>query len=90
MDVEGLDTARKVMNKIMINYVEQVRAEPNRYVKDRNACDRLVEKSPFAPGDSLSHPLMFRDKWYSFTNTFLSGMDFDFLMLYSCILSGLE
>lgn len=50
MDIESLDTTRKVMNKIMINYIEQVRAEPNRFIKDRNACERLVEKSPFAPG----------------------------------------
>ena len=26
-------------------------------------------------------PIMFRDKWYSFSEFFLTGLDFDFLMM---------
>jgi hypothetical protein len=90
MDVEQLDTERKVMNKIMMNYVEQVKAEPNKFVQNRSAIDRLLNRSPFNPNEKKNYPIMFRDKWNSFTSLFLQGMDFDFLMLYVCILSFLE
>lgn len=32
LDMEKIDVSRKVMNRLMINYVDQVRAEPNRFV----------------------------------------------------------
>ena len=32
-------------------------------------------------------PVLFKDKWYSFGNFFLMGMDWDFVMLDSCIMS---
>lgn len=53
-------------------------------------CDRLVGKSPFAPEDKTGTPIMYRDGWLSFSNLFLQGIDFDFLMLYVCILSFCE
>ena len=94
MKMEELDTTRKVMNKIMMNYIEQVRSEPNMYIKERSPFERLVEKSPFPPvtggNRDNTFPLMFKDKWNSFSNVFLSGRDWDFLMLYSCVLSFLE
>lgn len=78
------------MNKIMINYVEQVKAEPNKFVQNRSAIERLLNKSPFNPKDTINYPIMFTDKWYSFSTMLLQGMDFDFLMLYTCILSFIE
>ena len=50
----------------------------------------MVGKSPFGPNDTSGTPQMFRDKWESFSSLFLQGMDFDFLMLYVCILSFAE
>jgi hypothetical protein len=95
IDLGELDTQRKIMNKIMINYIEQVRSDSKRYVKERSAMDRLVDRSPFeANGDMgvnvFKAPIMYKDKWKSFSKTFLAGLDFDFLMLYSCVISFVE
>ena len=69
--MEKLDVSRKVMNKLMINYVEEVRTEPDRYVKERTAWERLVNSSPLRNDRTKNYPIMYRDKWESFTNTFL-------------------
>lgn len=90
MDMEKLDVSRKVMNKLMINYVELVRSEPDRFIKERTAWDRLVNRSPHRKGDTRNYPIMYPDRWESFSNTFLQGMDWDFLMLYVCGLSFIE
>lgn len=71
IELEKLDIIRKVMNKIMINYVEQVKSEPNKFVQDRPAIERLLNKSPFQPTDEKNYPIMFRDRDASFTNFFL-------------------
>lgn len=71
IELEKLDIIRKVMNKIMINYVEQVKSEPNKFVQDRPAIERLLNKSPFLPTDDKNYPIMFRDRDASFTNFFL-------------------
>jgi hypothetical protein len=41
-DMEQLDVSRKVMTRLMRNYVEQVRAEPNRFIQERGGFSRLV------------------------------------------------
>lgn len=66
--------------------IEQVRSEPKKYIKNRSFMDRLFNRPPI---DDLNkdRPVLFKDKWYSFSNFFLMGMDWDFVMLDSCILS---
>ncbi len=66
--------------------IEQVRAEPKKYIKERSFIDRLFNRPPI---DDLQkqRPVLFKDKWYSFSNFFMMGMDWDFVMLESCILS---
>lgn len=66
--------------------IEQVRSEPKKYIKDRSFMDRLFNRPPI---DDLNkdRPVLFKDKWFSFSNFFLMGMDWDFVMLDSCILS---
>ena len=48
--------------------------------------DHLFDRPPI---DDLKadKPVLFKDKWYSFGNFFLMGMDWDFVMLDSCIMS---
>lgn len=50
------------MNKMMMNYVDKVKAEPNSFIQNRSAIDRLLNKSPFNPNEKTNHPIMFRDK----------------------------
>ena len=77
------------MNKIMMKYVEQVRAEPNAFIKERSWVERLLNRAPKAELNA-GKPIMYKDKYASFSKTFLCGMDFDFMMLDVCTLSFIE
>lgn len=85
LKIEELDNERKIMNKLMMRYVEQVRAEPSRYIRDRSPFERFKNSVPKEVNENK--PIMFRDPWYSYGKHFLLGMDFDFLMLEVCVLS---
>lgn len=84
--MDRTETTRKIMNKLFMRCIEQVRSEPKKYIKDRSFMDRLFNRPPI---DDLNkdRPVLFKDKWFSFSNFFLMGMDWDFVMLDSCILS---
>ena len=46
LNIEELDTDRKVMNKLMMRYVEQVRIEPKEYIRERSWYERLFNIAP--------------------------------------------
>ena len=74
------------MNKLFMRCIEQVRAEPKKYIKERGLIDHLFDRPPI---DDLKadRPVLYKDKWYSFGNFFLLGMDWDLVMLDCCIMS---
>ena len=74
------------MNKLFMRCIEQVRAEPKKYIKQRSFIDRLFNRPPV---DDLrqNRPVLYKDSWYSFGSFFLMGMDWDFVMLDACITS---
>jgi hypothetical protein len=62
---------------------------PNAYIRERSWSQRLFNRAPKA--DLLKNvPIMFKDNWGAFSNTFLQGMDWDFLMLDVVILTFME
>ena len=65
------------MNKMMKKYIEQVRAEPTMYIREKTNYQRLFETHP-----SDKQIVMYQDKFLpSFAKTFLYGLEFDFMML---------
>ena len=66
------------IKKIMIKTIEQVRAEPLKIIRERSFYDRFTNRIPIT--DQSAHPVMYKDKWMSFSRYFLMGMDFDLLM----------
>ena len=44
--IDNLDTERKIMNKLMMQYVENVRLEPKKYIKVRSNWDRFFNLAP--------------------------------------------
>lgn len=64
---------------IMQTYIEQVRTEPRKYIQSRTACQRFLKVPSTIAAKGV--PIMFRDKWMTFSQFFLMGLDFDFLML---------
>ena len=80
MNIEDLEASKRVMNKVMMKYVEQVRMDPSVYIRDRNWYNRLLNRAPM---EILANnkPVMFKDRWSSFSKTLMMAMDFDFLML---------
>ena len=76
------------MNKIMKKYIDQVRAEPKQFIKERSSLDKLLGRHP-QPTKSQkggkSFPVMYPDKFVpTYQKTFLFGLDFDF-MIYECL-----
>ena len=82
------------MNKVMMEYIEQIRQKPDTYIRNRTACERFLNSYPremiAEVGRKNSRPVMFKDKWFSYGKNFLLGMDFDFLMLEACVLSSMN
>lgn len=74
---------RKIMNRIMIRYIEQVRSHPKVFIRTRSWFERLLNRAPKVELNA-DKPVMYKDKWSSFSNNFMMGMDWDFLML-DCI-----
>lgn len=58
----------RVMTKLMMQYVEQVRTEPRTYIRDRTGWERLLNSFPAelreAGGRLSSRPIMFKDPWF--------------------------
>jgi len=86
LDIDRTETTRKIMNKLFMRCIEQVRNEPKKYIKDRPLIDRLFNRPPV---DDLrkQRPVLFKDPWYSYSSFFMQGLDWDFVMLDSCIVS---
>ena len=84
--MDKTDSTRKIMNKLFMRCIEQVRAEPRKYIKKRSFIDQLFNRPPL---DDLTNdrPVLYKDKWYSFSSFFLMGMDWDFVMLDACVTS---
>jgi hypothetical protein len=60
--------------------------EPKVYIKERTMIERLFNRAPKAELAS-GKPVMYKDRYLSFSTTFLAGMEFDFLMLDALIIS---
>jgi len=77
------------MNKIMKKYLEQVRNDPTTCIRKKKMINRLLH-SPERP-ERDNYPIMFEDTYFpSFSNAFLYGMDWDFLMMEVLIIAGIE
>ena len=85
LKIEELDTERKIMNKLMMQYVEKVRLEPKKFIKLRSGYDRFCNRAP--PELAQNQPVMYKDPACSYGKFFLMGMDFDFLMLEVFVIS---
>jgi hypothetical protein len=85
--MSDLDQTKELMNKIMKKYIEQVRAEPTRYIREKRALERLLNLPPV----ETRFPVMYADSWMpSFAQSFLFGMDFDFMMLEVLVIACLD
>lgn len=86
--IERLEDPGRFMNRTFQTYIEKVRLEPRQYVRERGALARWLG---FQPGVSDTEiPVLFKDRWYSFSYFLLSGLDFDFLMLDALIITFID
>jgi hypothetical protein len=75
------------MNKIMKKYIEHVRAEPTRYIKQKGPIHRLFNLNQI----EKRFPIMFKDAWMpSFAKSFLYGLEFDFMMLEVLVIACMD
>ncbi len=62
---------------MMQTFIEQVRIEPQKFIRNNTWWERLVSW----PVKVKTVPILCRDKYMSFTKLMLQGLDFDFIML---------
>ena len=86
LSIDKTEATRKVTNKLFMRCIEQVRNEPKKFIKQRSFLDKLFNRPPTYDLQK-NQPVLYRDEWYSYSNFFLMGMDWDFVMLDSCIVS---
>ena len=85
--MKEVDQKKEMMNKIMKKYVDQVRGDPKKYIKDKTWFERLLSLHP----RGIKYPVMYKDRSMpSFTNCFLYGLEFDFLMLNTLVVSCMD
>jgi len=89
LDMQILMTNKRAMNKVMIKQVEQVRADPNTFIRTKSWSDYLLNRTP---SDLVTEKkiIMFKDFFGEFSKTFSMGMDFDYMMLDILILTAVE
>ena len=49
MKIEHMDDLMKdqdLMNKIMKKYIDQVRSDPNLYIRQKSGADRILQQNP--------------------------------------------
>ena len=46
LDIDKTETTRKIMNKLFMRCIEQVRNEPKKYIKERSLIDKLFNRPP--------------------------------------------
>lgn len=64
INISDLDLTKELMNKIMKKYIDQVRAEPKQFIKERSAIDKLLGRHPPPPtGEGRKFPVMYPDKF---------------------------
>jgi len=73
----------------MIKQVEQVRSDPNTFIRTKSWNDYLLGSTPanLVSGGKI---IMFKDFFGEFSKTFSMGMDFDYMMLDVLILTAIE
>jgi hypothetical protein len=59
-----------------------------KYVKEKNLLNNLCNAPIKEPSQAV--PFLVKDKWMSFTNYFLTGLDFDFLILDICVITSID
>ena len=86
LDIDKTETTRKIMNKLFMRCIEQVRNEPKKYIKERSLIDQLFNRPPIEDLKA-DRPVLYKDKWFSFGRFFAIGLDWDFVMLECCLLA---
>jgi len=88
MNLGMLDMQANYMTQMMQAYVEQVKTEPKKYIRDRSACSRFLNISSNLALEGI--PLLYRDSWMNFTQLFYQGMDWDLLMFQTLIITAAD
>jgi hypothetical protein len=87
LDLRSLEKTNEVTNKIIKKYIEQVKSEPNFYIRERSLVERLFGLFP----KDKRIPLMFHDHFLpSFYKTLLCGLDFDFMILEVLVIACMD
>merc|ERR1719440_2756034 len=74
------------MNKLMLTYIDRVRADPNTYIVEKTVTDRLCNR-----GRKQEYPTLYEDGHVpSFAMSMLYGLDWDFLMLNVLMITAME
>eukprot|EP00343_Euplotes_focardii_P012417 CAMPEP_0205833968 /NCGR_PEP_ID=MMETSP0206-20130828/50423_1 /ASSEMBLY_ACC=CAM_ASM_000279 /TAXON_ID=36767 /ORGANISM="Euplotes focardii, Strain TN1" /LENGTH=236 /DNA_ID=CAMNT_0053140771 /DNA_START=1515 /DNA_END=2222 /DNA_ORIENTATION=- len=89
LNIQSLVNQRDEASQYFINYISQVKNYPAVAVRDRGIFQMFSELPP----DNLNNmetPLFLKDYFYGFRRVFFGALDFDILILISCIYTVLD
>lgn len=87
VDVQQLYSIEEFTTKLMKQYIDKVCAEPTFYIQRKTAMERFLHTKPA----KQNFPIMYIDAFLpSFTNAFLYGLEFDFIIMHVLIIASLE
>ena len=65
-----------------------MRLEPRQYVRERSSFARWLGFQPGVADTEI--PVLYKDRWFSFSSFILCGLDFDFLMLDALMITFID
>merc|ERR1719329_1573793 len=86
-NVTELYQIEEFTTKLMKQYIDKVCAEPTLYIQQKSTQERFFHTKPMMKG----FPIMYFDTFIpSFTNTFLYGLEFDFVMMQVLVIASMD
>jgi len=89
LNIQALINQRNEVSQYFINYISQLKNYPSVALKERGVCQMFSDLPPDRV-KNMETPLFLRDHWYRFRRVLFGSLDFDLLILFSCIYTVLD
>jgi meckelin len=89
LNIQALINQKNEVSQYFINYIAQLKNYPSVALKERGICQMFSDLPPDRV-NQMETPLFLRDHWFRFKRVFFGALDFDLLILISCLYTVLD
>lgn len=89
LDIQSLVNQRDEMSQYFINYISQVKNYPTVAIRERGIC-QLFTNLPPDNTNRMETPVFIKDHWFGFRKVLFGELDFDILILFTCMYMVLD